>query len=341
MFVTRTYNLILTVIVNQVFSHQTHIYCKSKRDPLIRKLRHTFEGPKKIPILKNTPSLLQKFLLSMDKTKAGVVKEYVEYCKASKDPLVYISADANVKMTPVALQMKVERALLQTTKVLGKVFLSIKLIMTKISKTTYDSEGFQMIGVRNGKINMIDTKMKTLIVKKDEDNKSSENNINENENINNSENNEKEMEEEEGNEIEYSEKHFEEHSSKLNANAPEYVPKVSIHSASINADTIKKKSPPKKKISYIEKCHSIFIFKSQEARNRFKNLTISDQLIRELEKDFKSLLNIDRKHPFVAIYIDKMLKPLLHLQELLQIYEEVRIQQVGSLNNIYEHAYVY
>jgi hypothetical protein len=118
-------------------------------------------------------------------------------------------------------------------------------------------------------------------------------------------------------------------SSSLNANAMEFVPKESIHSAAINADTVKASSPPRKKAPFIDKYNKIFILKGQEAVSRLRNLSMSDRLIRQLQKEFKLVLDIGRFHSFVVMYLAGLLEPLLQVQQLIQTFEEIIRDEVG------------
>lgn len=108
MFIMRIYDLILTVIVNQ----EDQI----RRQPFMKELRLTFLN-KKVSILKGTPNPLYKFLSSM--TNFGFIKEYSEYCKIIKNPLICTSVNLNARMHRVALVMKLERALIETEKKAG------------------------------------------------------------------------------------------------------------------------------------------------------------------------------------------------------------------------------
>jgi hypothetical protein len=107
-FITRIYNLILTVTVNH---HQPHI-----RENNLKSLRLSYLN-KKLVILKGTPNLLYKFLKNM--TSLGIVKQYIEYCRTIKDPLVCSSVDLKSKMHRIALNMKLERALIETKMISG------------------------------------------------------------------------------------------------------------------------------------------------------------------------------------------------------------------------------
>jgi hypothetical protein len=73
----------------------------------------------------------------------------------------------------------------------------------------------------------------------------------------------------------------------------------------------------------------IHILKGQEAVHRLRNLSMSDQLIRQLQKDFKIVLDIGRCHLFVILYLAGLLEPLLQVQQLLQIFEGVIRDEVG------------
>jgi hypothetical protein len=104
----RIYDLILTVIANQED--------QDRRQPFLTELRLTFLH-KKVSILKGTPNALYKFLSSM--TNFGFIKEYIEYCRVIKDPLVCTSVNLKARMHKVALVMKLERALIETEKKSG------------------------------------------------------------------------------------------------------------------------------------------------------------------------------------------------------------------------------
>jgi hypothetical protein len=56
---------------------------------------------------------------------------------------------------------------------------------------------------------------------------------------------------------------------------------------------------------------------------------MSDQLIRQFQKDFKIVLDIGRCHSFVVMYLAGLLEPLLQVQELMQIFEEIIRDEVG------------
>lgn len=107
-FTLRVYNLIFTVIVNQED--------QSKRHPLIRDLRLSYMNFK-IVVMKGTPNLLYRFLSSM--TVVGFIREYIEYCRVMKDPLVCTSINLNSKMHKGALYTKLERALIETKALSG------------------------------------------------------------------------------------------------------------------------------------------------------------------------------------------------------------------------------
>lgn len=129
-------------------------------------------------------------------------------------------------------------------------------------------------------------------------------------------------------------------SSSLNANAMEFVPKMSIHSAAINADTVKASSPPRKKAPFIDKYYKIFKLKGQEAVSRLRNLSVSERLIRQLQKDFKIVLDVGRFHSFVVMYLAGLLEPLLQVQQFIQIFEKIVRDEVRRIC-LYDYRYVY